>query len=176
MTQNYYNSKTPAEAFTLIFATERLSFNIELLNYKLSWFDRLNAMDKKQQFEYLTVFDSIITHLRAMLLEKKKKNYTLQNYFIKSGKPEIAQNIDDYLDKPFDPQQSRSIRDALKFISDKFVCHFDEIAPIDLGNANYIMSALSNPHSTINLKKIVEDLIAIIEEKEKSIVHNTYEF
>lgn len=119
-------------------------------------------MDKEQQFEYLTIFDSVITQLRAMLLEKGKKNYTFQNYFNEVGKPEVAQKIDEYLDSPFDPQNSRSIRTALKFISDKFICHFDEIEPIDLGTANYIMSALSNPYSDTNLKEILRELTKII--------------
>lgn len=156
--------RTTTEHFKFSFFSERFSFNVNLLNYKLSWLERLNPMDKEQQFEYLTIFDSIVTQIRAMLLEKGKKNYTFQNYFNEIGKPEIAQKIDDYLDSPFDAQNSRSIRVALKFISDKFICHFDEIDPIDLGTANYIMSTLSNPHSDTNLKEILRALTEIISE------------
>lgn len=112
---------------------------------------------------YLTLFDSVIVQLRALFLEKGKDNYTFQNFFIASGRPEIANKIDEYLDDPFDAQNSRSIRIALKFISDKFICHLDKIDRNDIGNANYIMSTLSNPHSGTSLKQILKSLIEIIQ-------------
>ena len=158
-------NKTVVEEFRFDYFLERFSFNIDLLNYKLSRIEEIDVRDKDQQFEYLTIFDSTITQIRAMLLERGKRNYTFQNYFNEIGKPDIAQKLDEYLDNPFDAQNSRSIRTALKFISDKFICHLDEIDSIDLGNANYIMSVLSNPYVDTNLKEILTKLTAIISER-----------
>lgn len=154
------------QALNEAFFNERLAFNLDLLNYKLSCFYNIDSSDAKRQFEYLTAFDSVITHLRAMFMEKGSKNYTLQNYFIRNGKQDIAQKIDQYLDGPFDAHEPQSIRTALRFISDKFVCHFDRATSIELGKANCIMSILSSPHSFINLKKIVENLTKIITEEQ----------
>ena len=156
------HKKSMTEEFQFSLFSTQFAFNIDLLNCKLSHLERLNSMEKQQQFEYLTIFDSVVTQIRAMLLERGKKNYTFQNYFKEIGKPEIAERIDNLLDEPFDPQNSRSIRTALKFISDKFICHLDEIDSLDLGHANYIMSVLSNPHSSNSLNKILKSLIDII--------------
>lgn len=150
------------------FFIDRLSFNLDLLNFKLSWLNKIDSLKKENQFEFLTAFDSVVTHLRAILLEKGKKNHTLQRFFEDLGNPDIAKKINDYLDEPFDAHNSQSIRTALKFISDKFICHFDNVDAMDLGNANYIMGVLSNPYSSTNLNRIFENITRIINENQSA--------
>lgn len=142
---------------------EQFSFRIELLNYKLQRLKEVNAMDKTQQLEYLTVFDSIIAQLRAMFLEKRNSNFTFQRYFREINRQDIVDKIDDYLDRPFDPQNSGSIRERLKFLADKFICHHDAVSQMDIGNANYIGATLANPYATNNLNSILQNLKDIME-------------
>lgn len=154
--------KTLEEERRFSTSIEQIAFNIDLLNYKLSRLEQIDVHLKENQFEYLTVFDSAVVQVRAMLLEKGKKNYTFQNYFKEIGKPDIAQEIDAYLDTPFDGHDDISIRTALKFLSDKFICHLDEITATDLGNINYIMATLSNTYSEYSLKDILGRIRNII--------------
>lgn len=165
MDKNNFKNLGLEKSVERAFFSERLAFSLDLLNYKLSCLYNIDSSDEKRQLEYLAAFDSVITHLRAILLEGHGKNHTVQNYFIQIGKQNVAQKIDEYLNLPFDAQESQSIKKALKFISDKFVCHFDKITRVELGNANYIMSVLSSPYSFRNLNKIVDELTKIIKEE-----------
>lgn len=141
----------------------QFAFNIDLLNYKLQRLKGVNAMDKTQQFEYLTVFDSIIAQLRAMFLENRNSNFTFQRYFREINRQDIVEKINNYLDSPFDIHNSGSIRERLKFLADKFICHYDTVSQIDIGTANYICATLANPHATNNLNSILQNLKDIIE-------------
>ena len=144
---------------------DQFFFNQEQLLYRIKRAWNIDRTVKENQSEYLMVFDSALCLFRAMFLEKLSKNYTYQNYFQKIGKPEIAENINKYLDGPFDCT-GNSIRQVLKFIADKFVCHVDSITNKDLGMANAWMASLGNPYFDNNLLAIVENLNAIISNKE----------
>ena len=144
---------------------DQFFFNQEQLVYRIKRAWNIDRTIKENQSEYLMAFDSALCLFRAMFLERLSKNYTYQNYFQKIGKPEIAENINKYLDSPFD-STGTSIRQVLKFIADKFVCHVDCITNKDLGMANAWMASLGNPYFDNNLLVIVESLNTIISNKE----------
>ena len=63
--------------------------------------------------EYLMAFDAFIALFRGLFLESF---------------PNIAGKTDAFLDGPFNEYSNETIRRALKFIADKFVCHLDPIS------------------------------------------------
>lgn len=149
----------------------QFSLNMDLLSYKLSKLKSIDPKNKEYHFEYLLLADSVIVQFRAMLLENKTSNYTFQAYFKNIKREDIAVKIDQYLDQGFnayDQEQKdagevnyRSIRKAMKFISDKFICHFDNVTDMDIGNANYIMAETANPYSDRYINKMLSDIIDI---------------
>lgn len=155
--------RTSTEIMDYSVFLEQFSFSIDLLNYKLNRLEEINSMDKTQQFAYLTIFDSIIAQLRAMFLENRNQNFTFQRYFNEKNLPDIVENINDYLDQPFDAHESGSIRERLKFLADKFICHYDAVSRNDISNANYISATLANPVAPNNLKSILWNLKSIME-------------
>lgn len=141
--------------------TEQFFFNNKQLEYRINRAWSIDKTKKENQFEYLMAFDSALCLFRAMFLERSSKNYTYQNYFTKKGKQEVAIAIDNYLNSSFDCTGT-SIRNVLKFIADKFVCHVDSITNINLGMANAWMSSLGNPSFENNLINIVAKLNRIM--------------
>lgn len=71
-----------------------------------------------------------------------------QNYYRKTGRSDVADKIDAFLDPEF---MDVSIRKVLKFIADKFVCHVDKVDNTDIGLCNVWMSDLRNPYFKNNL-------------------------
>ena len=98
------------------------------------------------------LFDSFLALFRALFLEKGTKQYSVQNYYRTKGEDDKAQKIDDFLDRKIFSWSDKSIREILKFIADKFICHVDPISNEDLGLANFYMSHLGNPYVNNNLK------------------------
>lgn len=148
-----------------VFATPFIhlfEFNIDALNYRLNRIWEIDTFRKENQQEYLMAFDAAMALFRCMFLERGKHNYTFQNYFRLTGRAEMAQAIDDYLDSPFLSYADISIRKTLKFITDKYVCHTDNVSYEELGWANAMMSNLRNPYFENNLKNIAEKLSSII--------------
>lgn len=143
---------------------EQFSFNLEMLNYRINKAIEIDTMVKENHYEFLMTFDSAMVLFRAMFLESEnlKGNYTFQNFCRMIGKPDVAQKIDDYLRTKFVDWREKSIRDVLKFLADKFVCHVDDITFEDLGMANFYMSSLKNPYGKNNLATIYYNLASII--------------
>ena len=140
---------------------EQFDFNVKQLDFRLNRAIAIDTTKAENHSEFLMVFDSALVLFRSLFLEKGKKNYTFQNYYIEIGKPEIASKIDAYLDSDFEAT-GISIRTALKFIADKFVCHVDDITFEEIGHANYYMATLKNPYAPNNLANIVKNLSCII--------------
>lgn len=142
---------------------EQFEFNIEMLNYRLYRLSNINMMDEKNKMEYQMVFDSVMCLFRALLLEnpKLKKNYTVQNYLRLCHMDDKADALDAYFDQPFE-WAKMSIRDTIKFIADKFVCHVDEVDASDIGLVNALINHLANPYSEVNLEVIVANINNII--------------
>jgi hypothetical protein len=141
---------------------EQIIFNLEQLNYRFSRLSEIDTTKESNKKEYLMIFDSFIALFRALFLEKGQKQYSVQNYYREKGKDEIVKNIDDYLNSKIFSWCDKSIRDVLKFIADKFVCHIDPISREDLVTANFYMSHLSNPYTNNNLREIIENISQIM--------------
>lgn len=144
---------------------KQFSFNIDMLNYRLGRLSNIDTLDSMNKMEYQMVFDSVMSLLRALLLESPelKKNFTIQNYLREINMPDKATKIDEYLNQPFDWGET-SIRNALKFIIDKFICHVDDVSVEDIALCDALISHLENPYSTTNLKKIIDHINGIVGE------------
>lgn len=141
---------------------EQLVFNLEQINYRFARLSEIDTTKKENQKEYLMLFDSFLALFRALFLEKGAKQYSVQNYYRAKGEDDKAQKIDDFLDSKIFSWSDKPIREVLKFIADKFVCHIDPIDWDDLAYANSCMSHLSNPYVANNLKGIMDTIFEII--------------
>ena len=141
---------------------EQIAFNIAQLNYRYARLSEIDTTKKENQEEYLMLFDSFLALFRALFLEKGANQYSVQNYYRAKGEDDKAQEIDDFLDGKIFSWSDKSIREILKFIADKFICHVDSISNDDLGLANSYMSHLGNPYVDNNLVCIMCTISEII--------------
>ena len=141
---------------------EQFAFNMQMHEYRLSRVLSIDTTIKENQMEYLMAFDAFIALFRGLFLEGFKNCYTVQNYFTALGRKDVADKIDAFLDGPFNEYSSETIRRALKFLADKFVCHLDPITSEDLGWANAYMAALKNPFVKVNMEYIASGLDRIM--------------
>lgn len=136
-------------------------FNATQLEYRFNILKGLNFTDKSNQSYCLMILDSFLVLFRSLFLEKGENNYTFQNFFRMKSIPDVADRIDIYLNQEF-PPFSLSRRNALKYLTDKFVCHLDSVASLDIGLANAISAFIVNPYHEYNIVQIMIDLDAII--------------
>lgn len=146
---------------------EQVAFNIDQLRYRYAKLSNVDLAKKENQNEYLMLFDSFLALFRALFLEKGSKQYTVQRYYREKGETEISQRIYDYLDGKMFSWTDKSIREVLKILADKFVCHIDPITKEDLALANFYMSHLGNPYVDNNLHDIMNTISKIITNKEQ---------
>ena len=161
MDQNEFNLNN--KLITTPFA-QQVVFNIEQLNYRFEKLQTIDTHIKQNQNEYLMVFDSFLVLFRAIFLENGNKQFSIQNYYNEKGEPEIAQSINDFLDSKVFEWQEITIRNVLKFLADKLICHVDSISFDELATANFYMSHLSNPAVKTNLQYIMNELNKIIKQ------------
>ncbi len=108
------------------------SIHYQILLDRYAKYKELDKLDN-DNLDVGTYFDIIIVQLRALCLENSsnKNNYTIQTLFRKFNKPEYADRIDAMLDQEFLPASKKAdnmpftVRDALKTLADKFICHYD---------------------------------------------------
>lgn len=113
---------------------EHFLFYAEMLDYRINRLICIDSTNGNNKQEFQMVLDATFVLFRSMLLESphQTNNYTFQNYFKKSGYPEYAIKLDDYLNRPFFPwhkdvqRNNYSIRNTIKFLTDKFICHVDK--------------------------------------------------
>ena len=146
------------------FAVYIKNFNIHysLLMRRYSRFKEINVIGGNDT-DAITYFDMIIVQLRALCIEnyRYKNNYTVQVLLRKMGEDEIAQKIDDLLNKDFFRDSSDiSIKTAIKILADNFICHYDNfddnISKLSL--ADIMMNQLKNPYKgyqTVDLEYIM---------------------
>lgn len=116
-------------------------------------YERFREINKIQNhdIDVITYFDMIVVQLRAMCIEndRLKKNYTAQILLRKLNKPKLADELDAMLNEEFmDGFTDFTIRNALKFLADGFICHYDNIDKTEkngLGLAIIIEKQLKNP-------------------------------
>jgi len=161
--------------------------NFEMLVIRYKEFEKINCMcnngklnihDKEIHVRLLTYLDIILVQLRAMCIENKnlKNNFTLQNILIELGEEGLAGEVDKMLDEPFlflpweeggKRTENMSIKSSIKFLSDKFICHydyFDKYKDFDPSRAGLIEVKLRNPYEKVNLDYIINKIIAIVEQ------------
>lgn len=144
-----------------------MHFKLLLRRYKR--FREINDIHNTD-IDVITYLDMIVVQLRAMCIEspKYKKNYTAQNLLRKVGEEELASKIDAMLDEPFIPETNFPIREAIKTLADKFICHYDNFDLPDEKNHLYysqtIEKRLRSPYDKANLDYIMKTLIDCIGE------------
>ena len=108
-------------------------------------FDSIGFLDS------ITYFEMLLVQLRAICIERKMVNYTIQN-FSHLNKFDIGlEAVDDMLSQviPYgDPigDSRMPLRDAIKILTDKFICHYDNLeggeSHVDRNDEEELMKAL----------------------------------
>ena len=117
--------------------------------------------------DVITYLDIIIVQLRALCIEspKLKKNYTAQNLLRLMKRDDLAQKIDDMLaEQFFSYRDNLDIREALKIMADKYICHYDAIEDDGIAWAEIIEKQLRSPFEEHNLAYIMKTVVDCIGE------------
>lgn len=152
----------------------KFTYNLELFKFRLNKFLDLPRPSKttEEECEWFTYYDILLVQTRAMLIESKNRttNYTLQNFLRKLGREKDAQIIDSFLNSPFDSEIKDesdnviSIRNVIKFVTDKFICHYDYTSDGDIELENKISKILTNldDYEKNNIHKILYVIIDLL--------------
>lgn len=137
---------------------KRLFNNLELL---ISRVNKLKDVERGS-LDYWTYYDAILTQIRAMFIEtpKLKKNYTVQNYLIKIGQKEIAQEIQDYMD--IELYEGMSFKDAVKVSVDKFIAHYDKVDIEDVIIEQMCRAKLTEPNRNYNISNTLTEFMQLL--------------
>jgi len=92
--------------------------------------ERMLDLDLKS-LDYGTYRDMCLVMLRAILMENKsnKNNYTVQNYFVRHGREDLAKEINDYLETKIN--KIYTLREVLKMTVDKCIAHNETLVKRD---------------------------------------------
>ena len=154
---------------------ETFSFNIKLLRYRLDKLSEFNGMDPSVKFEIFTYFDAAMVQIRAMFLERGTKNFSFQAFLKSVGRTDLVTKIEAFFDEPFDllgheakneGKKYHSVRDVIKFITDKFICHNDVTDIWDQSLQDIYFKALTNPYNDRFLPKLFSDILKSLEEED----------
>lgn len=162
---------TPGNMMDLANYIRNFNIHYSLLIRRYERFKKINIIGGDST-DIITYFDMIIVQLRALCIENSRynKNYTAQILLTKVGEKEVAQRIDNMLDKNFFIDSSDlSVRTALKILADNFICHYDNFDEdrLSLTLADIIMNQLKNPYQSyqkVNLEYIMNTLMDCIGE------------
>lgn len=133
---------------------------------------KLNGLDHSIKYDLFTYFDAAIVQIRAMLLERRTQNFTFQSFLKSINRPDLVEKIEVFFDEPFDllgyeakevGGEYHSVRDVMKFITDKFICHNDVTDIMDQSFQDIYVRALTNPHNDRFLPKLFKDILEILE-------------
>lgn len=150
---------------------DAFNFNLKLLSFRIEKLRDMNQLDRTTKFEYITYFDAIVVQFRAMLLERRQHNFTFRAFLEKKERTDLIEKIDAILEQPLDASQTEmkeagetfySLKKGLKFITDKFVCHNDNTDRTEQGMQDYVFSLLTNPHGSLYLPYLWDDLSAVL--------------
>lgn len=142
----------------------------ELLLRRYRRYSELNSTTTiyDTHIDKVTYFDMLIVQLRALCIEnsKRKKNFTAQNVLKKFGREDLACKIDKMLDEFLIEEMNLTIREALKIIADKYVCHYDyfDIRSGQLSIERTIEALFNNPCAHQNIDYIMSVLIKCIKD------------
>lgn len=118
------------------FYLNRMIYTLNSIIFRINYLRKLNQRDNKEL--WFAIYDSILVQIRAFLCESERNNnnYTMQTTLKKYGYDKKVKEVNNYLESPLKGDWFKSgnnsgtpkvitIRDGLKFVTDKFVCHFD---------------------------------------------------
>lgn len=120
--------------------------------------------------DVITYFDILIVQLRSMCLERNnERQCTVQRALKIVNRKDLADIIDNILNEPFSPNkimnekgEALSIKEAIKIISDKYICHYDDSAYFKDHQERIIEEILRNPENDYSLDNIVNAIIKCV--------------
>ena len=161
---------TIPESIQLLIYCKNFDVHYALLLRRYERFKEINVPGNFD-IDIITYFDMIVVQLRALCIENNiyKNNYTAQILLRKLGYSDLANRIDRMLGESFFEEVSppMTIRDALKLLADKFICHYDNYDAPEQGNqycSIMIEQQLKSPYMSRNLDYIMNTIISCIGE------------
>lgn len=154
-------------------ALDQLSLFIKNFNMHYSLllrrYKRFKEINEPQNtdIDIMTYLDLILVQLRSICLEYEKyhNNYTAQNLLHKLGRDDLADAINAMLEEQFfDYRNNCTVREAIKILTDDYVCHYDSIEEDELAWSGMIEKQLRNPYIKRNLDYIIQVLMKNIGE------------
>ncbi len=132
-------------------------------------FKRFKEIDDPMNtdIDVMTYLDMILVQLRSICLEHEKyhNNYTAQNLLHRLGRDDLADTINAMLEEQFfDYRDNCTVREAIKILTDDYVCHYDSIEEDDLVWSGLIEKQLRDPFVKHNMDYIMRVLINCIGE------------
>ena len=150
---------------------EQLGIFIENFNIHYSLllkrYARFKEIDYPQNLDVdvMTYLDMILVQIRSFCIEKGKNNYTAQSLLKRLGREDLAERIDYMLaEKFFDYRDDLTVRNAIKTLTDRFVCHYDAFDRESEVQSELIEQQLRNPYVKHNLSYIMKILTECIGE------------
>lgn len=158
------------------FNYQQFDFNLSMFFYRIQRLLDIDTTDENNKQEYQMVFDATLVLFRSLLLDNWKGVCSIQNFYRNLNLEDYANRIDQLLDSPFVEwrtdavtKEPDSIRKTIKFISDKFICHQDNVTAEELAWCNTAMSFLMDPAFDNNFQSIINRLYSIMEESADKI-------
>ena len=137
--------------------------------------------DQKLLTDFRCYIDMLIVQIRSFCLEKdslNSKNYTVQNLLNRLSSEELANNINNFLNRPlYDACEGeyRNIKNAIKFVSDKYICHHDKLSREEFLEIDCIFKELASPYSKNNFDAIINEFLKYILEAQQKFMNRMLE-
>lgn len=149
---------------------EHFNIHYKLLLRRYARFKEIDSV-YNTDIDLITYLDMIIVQLRAMCIESAnlRNNYTAQILLRKVGEDQMAEKLDAMLGEAFlEDIMDLSIRNAIKFLADRFICHYDNFDGGEGKTAwamcSIIEQQLRSPYNNHNLEYIMRILTECIGE------------
>lgn len=162
--------KNVDELISLAEFIEHFNIHYKLLLRRYARFKEIDTV-YNTDIDVITYFDMIIVQLRAMCIESAylKNNYTAQILLRKVGEGLLAEKLDAMLREEFlEDVMDLTIRNAIKILADRFICHYDNFDGGEGKTAwamcSIIEQQLRSPYNKHNLDYIMRTLTECIGE------------
>lgn len=154
------------EQFLLCQYIEHFTMHFKLLLRRYRRFIEINNINNTD-IDVITYLDMIVVQIRAMCIENERyvNNYTAQILLRKLGEDSLADRIDSMLNEPFIPETDFTIREAIKKLADKFICHYDNYDDPKSNESHFaetIEKRLRSPYDRVNLDYIMNTIIECV--------------
>lgn len=150
---------------------ERMKLFDSYVRILVQRYDRFNKISLQDTLDWFTYFDIIIVQLRALCVENARysTNHTLQVTLRKLGREDLGDRIDNFLESTLIWDET-PLKEAIKFIADKFICHYDDVDLGDRALEHSLRGALSNPQGRYGLSVVIKEIVEIINEAYKDFI------